>query len=60
MHGDPVRILVGTVVLATIVSLDGDGSTTYMITHAAMLPLYRRLGMNRLIAACVIMLAAGT
>ena len=26
------------------VSLDGDGSTTYMITVSAMLPLYKRLG----------------
>ena len=60
VHGDPVRIVVGTAVLASIVSLDGDGSTTYMITVAAMLPLYRRLGMNPLIAACVIMLAGGT
>jgi citrate-Mg2+:H+ or citrate-Ca2+:H+ symporter, CitMHS family len=59
VHGDPVRIVVGTAVLATIVSLDGDSSTSYIITTTAMLPLYRRLGMNPLIAACVIMLAAG-
>jgi len=36
---DPVRILVGTAVLALTISLDGDGATTYMITVAAMLPL---------------------
>lgn len=59
VHGDPVRIVVGTAVLATLVSLDGDSSTSYIITTTAMLPLYRRLGMNPLIAACVIMLAAG-
>lgn len=59
VHGDPVRIVIGTAVLATIVSLDGDSSTSYIITTTAMLPLYRRLGMNPLIAACVIMLAAG-
>ena len=59
VHGDPVRIVMGTAVLATIVSLDGDSSTSYIITTTAMLPLYRRLGMNPLIAACVIMLAAG-
>ena len=40
VHGDPVKIVVGTALLATLVSLDGDGSTTYMITVAAMLPLY--------------------
>jgi CitMHS family citrate-Mg2+:H+ or citrate-Ca2+:H+ symporter len=42
-----------------LVSLDGDGSTTYMITTAAMLPLYRRLGIRPLILACVTMMAGG-
>jgi CitMHS family citrate-Mg2+:H+ or citrate-Ca2+:H+ symporter len=59
VDGDPVKIVVGTVVLATFVSLDGDGSTTYMITVAAMLPLYRRMGLNPLIMACLVMLASG-
>ncbi len=57
--GDPVRVVVGTAVLALVVSLDGDGSTTYMITAAAMLPLYRRLGIRPLVLACVTMLAGG-
>src|SRR5690606_16324621 len=35
------------------------GATTYMITVSAMLPLYMRLGMSRLVMACVIMLAGG-
>ena len=59
VHGDPVKIVVGTVVLATFVSLDGDGSTTYMITVAALLPLYKRMGLNPLIMACLIMLSSG-
>jgi len=59
VRGDPVRILIGTTILASIVSLDGDSSTSYIITTTAMLPLYRRLGLNPLHAACVIMLAAG-
>ncbi|SNT27927.1 citrate-Mg2+:H+ or citrate-Ca2+:H+ symporter, CitMHS family [Noviherbaspirillum humi] len=59
VHGDPMKIVVGTAVLAMIVSLDGDGSTTYMITVSAMLPLYQRLGINRMVLACVIMLAGG-
>jgi len=57
--GDPVKISVGTALLALTVSLDGDGSTTYLITTAAMLPLYKKLGMSRLMLACVIMLAGG-
>ena len=59
VHGDPVRITVGTAVLGLVVSLDGDGSTTYLITTAAMLPIYRRLGMDRLILASIIMQAGG-
>ncbi|MES3033406.1 MAG: citrate:proton symporter [Gemmatimonadota bacterium] len=59
VDGDPVRVVVGTAVLALVVSLDGDGSTTYMITAAAMLPLYRRLGIRPLVLACVTMLAGG-
>lgn len=59
VDGDPMKIVVGTAVLAMIVSLDGDGATTYMITVSAMLPLYKRLGISRLVLACVIMLAGG-
>ncbi len=59
VHGDPMKVVVGTAVLALLVSLDGDGSTTYMITTAAMLPLYRRLGIQPLVLACVTMMASG-
>ncbi len=57
--GDPVKTVVGTAVLALTVSLDGDGSTTYLIVTAAMLPLYKRLGLSRLVLASVIMQAGG-
>lgn len=57
VHGDPVKIVVGTSALALFVSLDGDGSTTYLITTTAMLPLYTRLKMDRLVLASVIMQA---
>jgi CitMHS family citrate-Mg2+:H+ or citrate-Ca2+:H+ symporter len=56
---DPLKVVVGTAVLATLVSLDGDGSTTYMITVAAMLPLYRRLRLDPLGLTCVTILANG-
>ena len=59
VDGDPLKIVVGTAVLAPFVSLDGDGSTTYIITTTAMLPLYKRLRMNNLIMASVIMQASG-
>jgi CitMHS family citrate-Mg2+:H+ or citrate-Ca2+:H+ symporter len=57
---DPQKVVVGTALLATLVSLDGDGSTTYMITVAAMLPLYRRLRLDPLSLTCVTILANGT
>lgn len=59
VEGDPLKVVVGTAVLAAVISLDGDGATTYMITVAAMLPLYQRLGMNALNLTCVTMLASG-
>ena len=59
VQGDPLKILVGTSILTLLVSLDGDGSTTYLIVTSALLPLYRRLGLNRLMLASVIMQAGG-
>ena len=59
VQGDPLKILVGTSVLTLLVSLDGDGSTTYLIVTSALLPLYKRLGLNRLMLASVIMQAGG-
>ncbi|GGE78210.1 CitMHS family transporter [Sphingomonas prati] len=59
VQGDPMRILLGTVVLCALVSLDGDGSTTYIITIAALLPLYKRYDMNRLYLCCLLMLTSG-
>lgn len=57
--GDPVKTMIGTVALALIVGLDGDGSTTYLITIVAMLPLYRRLKLDVRILACLAIMASG-
>ncbi|MGV3579090.1 CitMHS family transporter [Brevundimonas sp.] len=51
---DPVRVTVGTALLCTVVSLDGDGATTALVTISAMLPVYRRLGLNPLILALIL------
>ncbi|MFP7226347.1 CitMHS family transporter [Priestia filamentosa] len=59
VKGDPLKVVMATAIITIIVGLDGDGSSTFMITISAMLPLYKRLGMNRLILACVVALAAG-
>ncbi|MFJ4692626.1 CitMHS family transporter [Streptomyces sp. NPDC088766] len=56
---DPLRIVVGTALLAAIVSLDGDGSTTFMITVSAMYPLYKRLKMSLVVMTGVAAMANG-
>lgn len=45
-RNDPLRLIMGTVALVALVSLDGDGTTTFMITVSALLPIYRRLGVS--------------
>jgi CitMHS family citrate-Mg2+:H+ or citrate-Ca2+:H+ symporter len=56
--GDPLRVTMGTALLATIISLDGDGTTTALVTVSAMLPIYRRLGMNPLILGTLLVLSS--
>ncbi len=59
VKGDPLKVVMGTVILAMLVHLDGNGSATFMITITAMLPVYEKLKMNRLILAGVVALGAG-
>ena len=56
VRGDPVRVTVGTAILAMVVSLDGNGATTYIICVSAMKPLYRQMGLDPLILACLLLL----
>lgn len=49
VKGDPVRVVVGTALLAGLVSLDGDGATTYIVTTSAMLAVHRRIGVDPVI-----------
>ncbi|MCI2255380.1 citrate:proton symporter [Domibacillus sp. PGB-M46] len=57
--GDPLKITVGTAILSLLVGLDGDGTITYLIVVTAFLPLYERLGMNKLILACLPAMSMG-
>ena len=54
--GDPLKVLVGTAVLAAFVSLDGDGTTTVMICCTAMIPIYNRLKIKKIDLANLIIL----
>lgn len=59
VKGDPMKVVVGTAVLAGIVSLDGDGSTTYMITCSAMLAVHRRIGIHPLVLPAMAIMQNG-
>ncbi len=59
VRNDPVRLVVATAVLAGVVSLDGDGSTTFIITASALLPIYLKLGMSPVVLTVVANLANG-
>ncbi|MDE1167742.1 MAG: citrate:proton symporter [Pseudomonas sp.] len=59
VKGDPVRIFIGTVALAFIVALDGDGATIYMIVLSAFLPIYKRLGLSLPMVCCLLLQVAG-
>lgn len=57
VHGDPLRICVGSAALALFVSLDGDGTTTYIITVSALLPLYRHMKMDLRVMTCILIMS---
>lgn len=56
VKGDPLKVLVGTAVLAAIVSLDGDGTTTTMIVCSALIPVYDKLKIKKLYLATILIL----
>ena len=55
----PKRIVIGTALLAAIVHLDGSGAVTFLITVPALLPLYKRLQLDKRVLACATAMAAG-
>ena len=59
VKGDPLKVVAGTAILTMIVHLDGDGTATFMIVLSTFLPIYKRLGMSRLILAGIVALSVG-
>lgn len=57
---DPIKIALGTALLAMCVHLDGSGAVTFLVAIPAMLPLYNALGMRKTTLATIVALAAGT
>ena len=56
---NPVKICIGTFVLASVVHLDGSGAVTFLIAIPALLPLYKKLGMQATTLATMVALGAG-
>jgi citrate-Mg2+:H+ or citrate-Ca2+:H+ symporter, CitMHS family len=59
VRDDPMRLVLGTAVLAMAVSLDGDGSTTFIIVASALLPLYLKLKVSPVVLTVVAGLSNG-
>ena len=59
VRDDPMRLVLGTAVLAMVVSLDGDGSTTFIIVTSALLPLYLKLKVSPVVLTVVAGLSNG-
>lgn len=57
IKGDPLKVMVGTALLALTVSVDGDGSTTTLVVCSAMIPVYRKLGMKMMDLAMILILS---
>ncbi|WP_371371076.1 CitMHS family transporter [Sporomusa aerivorans] len=57
--GDPLKIIMVTAFTASVVTLDGDGTTTILIITAAFVPLFKRMGMKLSNLAMLIILPTG-
>lgn len=57
-RGNVVAVTVGTALIGIVAHLDGSGSTTFLLTIPALLPLYRALHMSRYILITIVALAA--
>ncbi|NUF28150.1 citrate-Mg2+:H+ or citrate-Ca2+:H+ symporter, CitMHS family [Gilliamella bombicola] len=56
---NPIRIIIGTGILALIAHLDGNGAVTFLVTIPTMLPLFTKLGMDKRMLIGITALSAG-
>lgn len=55
--GDPLKVMLATVILSAGVSLNGDGTTTMIIVCTAFVPIYKKLKMSLLDLAVLLILS---
>ncbi|WP_454253200.1 CitMHS family transporter [Pseudomonas sp. Marseille-Q7302] len=58
-NGDPLKIILVTAFTSSVVTLDGDGTTTILIITSAFVPLYRQMGLKLSNLAMLIILPCG-
>ncbi len=56
VKGDPVKLCLGAALLATCISFDGDGSTTYLICTSALFIVFRKVGIRPVILPAIVLL----
>ena len=57
-RGKIMAVTLGTAAIGVVAHLDGSGSTTFLITIPALLPLYRALNMSRYVLITIVAMAA--
>lgn len=57
-RGNVVAVTVGTAAIGIVAHLDGSGSTTFLLTIPALLPLYTALHISRYVLVTIVALAA--
>ncbi len=57
--GDPLKVMMSTVLVASVVTLNGDTTTTILICLAAFLELYKKMNMSLLKLAIIIVMPIG-
>lgn len=57
--GDPLKIALATVMVASMVTLDGDTTTTIVVCTSALLPLWKRMEMKLSYLAILITMPIG-
>lgn len=57
-RGNVIAVTVGTAAIGIVAHLDGSGSTTFLLTIPALLPLYTALHISRYVLVVIVALAA--
>ena len=57
-RGKPLLVTLGTAAIAIVAHLDGSGSTTFLLTIPALLPLYEAMRMSRYVLLTLVALSA--